>query len=449
MQNVSMSAAELLQFVIENGMLDTALVQEKIEMQKREEILKTHPYTIWEGQNGKWYTYLPDKEKGRVLKKRNSEKDIQDVIIQYWKNQSDLKKGAKKTQEMTLISLFPEWLKYKQSTTDSTSYIKRITADWNRFYAPNWEFINTRLTDFKKTDLDVWANNIIKTNHLTKKAYYNMSVIIRQMLDFAVEMEYIPENVFTRVKINSKLFQKEKKKSSESQVYKTNEKPMIIEEMWRRFRNNPENTSPLAVILCFEIGARIGEIAALRFSDIEGNYIHIQRQEVREFEAIDDFHMRFKEFKIVEHAKTDDGYRRIYLTQRARELIGFIRENNALYKNHCEDYIFVIGNQRINHYAIQEKVQRGCKNIGIPVKTMHKIRKTYISDLIDSGLNIDEVRRQAGHSDERTTYGNYCFNRKTDNQTESIIEQALFMDEVIKSNQDNLSFQKEKIEKTR
>lgn len=32
MSNISMSDAELLKFAIENGMIDTALVQEKIEM---------------------------------------------------------------------------------------------------------------------------------------------------------------------------------------------------------------------------------------------------------------------------------------------------------------------------------------------------------------------------------------------------------------------------------
>ncbi len=68
------------------------------------------------------------------------------------------------------------------------------------------------------------------------------------------------------------------------------------------------------------------------------------------------------------------------------------------------------------------------------VKTSHKIRKTYISTLIDSGLNIDAIRRFAGHSDERTTYGNYCYNRMTDKQTEEIVENLLRMNEVIKSN---------------
>ena len=76
MSNVSISDAELLKYVIDNGMIDTAYVRDIIEMQKRKEILDKHPYKIWEGKDGKWYTYLPDEENGRVLKKRKTEKDI-------------------------------------------------------------------------------------------------------------------------------------------------------------------------------------------------------------------------------------------------------------------------------------------------------------------------------------------------------------------------------------
>lgn len=80
-------------------------------------------------------------------------------------------------------------------------------------------------------------------------------------------------------------------------------------------------------------------------------------------------------------------------------------------------------------------IKRGCEFINMDVKTCHKIRKTYISTLIDSGLNIDEIRRMVGHSDERTTYGNYCYNRLTNKETEETIEKAFSREEVIKSNQ--------------
>ena len=67
MSDVRMSDAELLKYAVENGMIDTALVQEKIEMQKREELLNKHPYKIYQGKDGKWYTYLPDKKNGRIF----------------------------------------------------------------------------------------------------------------------------------------------------------------------------------------------------------------------------------------------------------------------------------------------------------------------------------------------------------------------------------------------
>ncbi len=190
------------------------------------------------------------------------------------------------------------------------------------------------------------------------------------------------------------------------------------------------------MILTFETGVRIGELCALKFSDIEGNYIHIQRQEVRDYEMVDDFGMRFKCFKVVEYAKSDDGYRDVYLTDSARKIIEVCKiVNSRSERNRNCDFIFCRKGKNINHYSIQAMVKRGCEAINIDVKTIHKIRKTYISTLIDSGLNIDEIRRMVGHSDERTTYSNYCFNRLTNKQTEKIIEDALASPKVIKSNQ--------------
>ena len=62
---------------------------------------------------------------------------------------------------------------------------------------------------------------------------------------------------------------------------------------------------------------------------------------------------------------------------------------------------------------------------GISEKATHKIRKTYISTLIDNGLNINEIRKIAGHENEQITYDNYCFNRMTNEQTENLFEAAL------------------------
>ena len=65
---------------------------------------------------------------------------------------------------------------------------------------------------------------------------------------------------------------------------------------------------------------------------------------------------------------------------------------------------------------------RLCDDINIGRKSSHKIRKTYISSLFDSGMNINKIREIAGHEDEKTSLNNYCFDRKTDNDTEKLLD---------------------------
>lgn len=434
---MSVTKNQILQFALENGIIDINTIQTQIEMAEKQKYLNMHQYEIWQSEtDGFWRTYLPDEQKGRRLVKRKSRKSIDDLLIDYYMEHSEDTK--KKEKNITLLEIFPEWLKFKQIHTNSTSYTKRITADWKKYYTQETELINKPLCEMTKVYLDAWSHGVIKKYDMTKKMYYNMSIILRQSLDYAVECGYIEENEFSKVKINTKLFRRTKKKKGDTQVYNQNEEEELIKDMIRRFNNNRKNTAPLAVMLLFETGIRIGELCALKFSDIEGNYIHIQRQEVREFEKVDDFTMKFKEFKIVEYAKSEDGYRDVYLTDTARGIIEVAKMMNEENKEKNQgNFIFCKNGKNINHYSIQAMIKRGCEFINIDVKTSHKIRKTYISTLIDSGLNIDEIRRMVGHSDERTTYGNYCFNRLTNKQTEDAIEKALFKEKVIKSNQNS------------
>ena len=58
---------DILQFIISNGIIDINDVRNSIEVMKRKELLEKHPYKIWEGKDGKWYTYLPDEER-RIIK---------------------------------------------------------------------------------------------------------------------------------------------------------------------------------------------------------------------------------------------------------------------------------------------------------------------------------------------------------------------------------------------
>lgn len=87
---------DLLKYIEENGMIDLAYVQEQIEMKEREKLLSKHPYSISQGKDGKWRTYLPDEDKGRRMIKRNTKEDIEKEVMLYWKQETGNRKSYNK-----------------------------------------------------------------------------------------------------------------------------------------------------------------------------------------------------------------------------------------------------------------------------------------------------------------------------------------------------------------
>ena len=224
--------------------------------------------------------------------------------------------------------------------------------------------------------------------------------------------------------MNKKKFAPDKKSNSK-EVYKTNEKELIIEEMERRLKNNPSNTAPLAVLLDFELGTRKGEILAISTKDIVGDKIHIHRQIIEEFDTCDLDNIKSKGFKVVDYTKSEEGDRWLPLTNEAKKIIKRVEKINKEYGYSYNGLLFCRKGTCLSPDTIDTQIKRGCEHIGIPVKTMHKIRKTYASTLLHSGVNISIVKDLLGHADETTTWKHYIFNTEEDSETDSIVLNAL------------------------
>ena len=59
-----------------------------------------------------------------------------------------------------------------------------------------------------------------------------------------------------------------------------------------------------------------------------------------------------------------------------------------------------------------------CDELEIPRKGSHKIRKTFATQLVTSGMPINTARELLGHESEITTLRNYCFDRNGSRETE-------------------------------
>lgn len=114
---------------------------------------------------------------------------------------------------------------------------------------------------------------------MTKKQYYNSTVIMRQALAYAVDAGILEADPFFKVKVDGKrLFRKTKKKADSKQVFSKEETKEITSLAWEDFENRTKvyELSPLALLFQLQTGLRIGELCVLKYSDIETpDYIHI------------------------------------------------------------------------------------------------------------------------------------------------------------------------------
>ena len=421
-----------LNFAVEHGIIDMADVLESTNEMRKQEILKEHGDLIKQYGHGKekyWYFRIPDsaRESGCFRRRSKNKEHIEKELCNYYLKQEKQKQGKEQKENMTLEALFYEFMEHKKIKVKAGT-VKRMMADWERFYKPHPEITQKNFQEITRIDIDDFFNNVISEHTLKDKAFNNMCGILKQTLNYAVDAEYIDKSPY-RVEINKKKIIPTRKKDNQKEIFLPEEQEKIISEMERRLLNNPSNTAPLAIILDFYIGVRKGEMLGLREADIflDGNKqkIHICRQVTEKLDESDINNVKSVGFEVVEYTKSDCGDRWIPLNDKAMAIIKRIiqinKENNEQYK----DYLFVRNGKVMSPDAIDTQLLRGCNYIGIPVRTMHKIRKSYASTLYRNGVPISTISKLLGHADESPTYRHYIFSLDDDDTSDYLVLNAL------------------------
>lgn len=407
------TANDILDYLSSQGIIDLNGVETEMSKAKSKRILENHPYAIYQGKDGRWRTHIPDPEKpeGRRLLVKTSKDDLEAAVVEAYQGQ----KGEKKQQ--TIRTLYPKWIDHKRLYTNSEAYIYRIESEWTKHYKGS-EIVDIPLYKLNKLELEEWAHRLIKEYNMTRKQYYNATVIIRQLLDYAVDLGIISTNPYALVRVNSgRMFRQERKKTDETQVYTKSELAALYEAANRDFENADHwkhQLLPLLVMFQFQTGLRISEACALRYEDITSDsQLHIQRMLLNFDNAV------------VPYTKGTYGDRYVILTSKAKELIEKAHQRQVERGVSCSDFIFSMTDDPVPYGAVRKCYEKYCKEIGIKLKSSHKARKTYISTLFDAGVNINTIRELAGHTDEQTTLHNYCFDRRDKAERAALIEKAL------------------------
>ena len=387
-----------------------------VNKRKEKYVKGVHTHTIAQGtgKDTRWKTYIHDEESPQN-RKRVVKKTYEEMINFLY----DLYRCEAERKKTTVRSLFPRWLNRMRDQLHPESYIKRLQSFWNSFYEED-PIVDVPVEKLTKAMMEDWAYKLIRENKIVSKTkYYNVTTIMRQILRFAVDtLEVLEYSPFERVQINSRrIFRGDTKKKSETQVFRDEEVARIEKLCFDMVgkRKNKYPLAPLAALFQFHTGLRIGEVCAVRYDDIDRiqkGYLHVRSMVERDANVVRDY------------TKTAEGIRDVPLTPKALKII---RKAKAYQLEHGTqtEFIFSASEKHVSPWAIDNVFRKLSRELGGAMRSSHKARKTYISCLIDNGVNLDTVREYAGHRDERTTLNNYLYDRSSEKERLAKVEKAL------------------------
>ena len=404
----SIQAEKLLRDFDPDAMMQLEEVIQANMRRKDEQYVQKHQYAITQFADGRWGTSLYDSAGKRKVVKCSSVEQLNRKIIEHYKQ-------LEQEQAITLPAICKEWLdeKIRHKEITLASHTKYMT-DYKRFFLSNNDFCKMPVASITDSDLRRFIKDTIADLNLTKKAYKQLQILLKGALLYAKEEGYTDFSAgtfFADLVLSDRLFVHKARLADETQVFNDGEVQILVDYLW-----SEQDIRGLGLILLFQTGMRVGELAALRRENIKDGQILISATE----ETYRDPVTGRKVCEVVDHAKTDAGERMIILPEGAEKTIRAIHALNPF-----GEFLFMDKLGRVRAKRFNTWLHRACRKVGIPERSTHKIRKTYASILLSNKVDERLVITQMGHSDITTTKNIYYYNRKSAEERRKVISSVI------------------------
>lgn len=262
----------------------------------------------------------------------------------------------------------------------------------------------------RPADIDAWLRALGKTD-ISIRTIRHAHGVLRTALAHAAAIEIVERNVCTIIK-------PPKLERTEIQILTANEIADTLEKL---------QGHPFYAIAVFALGtgARRGEIAALRWCDID-----LDAAKVRIERSVEQTNTGLR----IKSPKTAAGRRTVSLPQisvdalrdHRREILE-LRLALGMGALPADDPVFTdLDGNALSPHLITNRWRRAVRNRKLPKVSFHSLRHTHASALIAAGLDVVAVSRQLGHASPALTLGVYShlFQNNSD-QAAAAIDAAL------------------------
>ncbi|MDE6852593.1 MAG: site-specific integrase [Lachnospiraceae bacterium] len=288
----------------------------------------------------------------------------------------------------TLEGLYPEWLRWKRDNSKTTTKtLREYTYLWNAHLKDD-VIIHKHIVSLHSNDFLELFERLTCKYDLTKKRFTNIKSLLNGIYRYAITKKGIISTNPIR-EIDCRLFTFKAVNHSDD--------VFTIEERAQLLKHLANNSDMYALAICFDFHCtlRIGELLSLKWSDIEGDNIHVQSQQILDISMDDELNFSSKTYKDVDHIKgyADAGFRYIPLTDGAKEILTRAKEVNPTGK-----YIFMKNDRQLTTDTFNRRLKAYCREIGIKPCSSHKIRFTVASILYENGMPLADLQRMLGHT---------------------------------------------------
>lgn len=305
----------------------------------------------------------------------------------------DVQAGETSTRK-TVAALCAEYLEDKRLNVRATTYdkVRRILDSAVLPYLGD-----VRLDALTAPKLQEWKSAIAAqdTKTITKQKQYGE---FSTLLKFAVRRGYIPKNPLELVgNFKDVYFEKPQDKIQ----YYTAEQYLAFAATARRSAEE-KNTAQewgyyVFFSLAFYTGARKGEINALKWSDIDGNILHIRRSIAQ----------KVKGDYLETPPKNKSSYRDLQIPAPLMEILMEHRARQSEDPLFSDDWRVCGGAKCLPDTSIEKHNTAFADAAGLPHIRIHDFRHSHASLLANNGINIQEVARRLGHSKVEQTWNTY------------------------------------------
>lgn len=305
-------------------------------------------------------------------------------------------------KRVTVKQLYEEYLKAKKHELREQS-IRSIVTYIDNHVIP--ELGNLRLDKLTTPTLKKWKESInektVKNKGLKKLSIKTKQHIYKEfitMLNYAVQMEYIDKNPLKKIGNFKSSITLESEK--EMDYYTPDEFKLYIKAAYDCAKNSSTNHEWDYYVffnIAYYTGLRKGEIHALKWSDIEGDYLHVTRSIAQKLRGAD------RETP----PKNKSSIRTIQIPIPLKEILNAHNERYKQLNGFNNDYRICGGITPLRDSTLDKHNKKYAELAGIKKIRIHDFRHSHASLLANEGINIQEIARRLGHSKIDITWNTY------------------------------------------